>query len=302
MSDAAFLSDARSGLLAPRISVDVEELSRLWRWDEARVICERPNSLEETPDLPMRVRGAWGRALRDHALMPRRRDPWGRPSAWETLFLFDPPREPGFEAARPYAVRVDVRRDTVEASIRLFGWAGLYVDEALLALWRALEGGVSLRTSGRMRVSFPPIEAHRSRAEGLAAQGVTRHGRLFFDSPTIVRRQRTLAIDPPSILMGAVRRAASLAPWMELGLARNGPRLREACQALTYDMSELLPARWTRWSIRRPGSPIPVNAMVGSMSFHGDIDPIAPYLRLAETCGLGSHAALGFGRVRAVLY
>ena len=89
---------------------------------------------------------------------------------------------------------------------------------------------------------------------------------------------------------------------MELRLLHDAVQLREVCQALTYDMSELLPARWTRWSIRRPGSPIPVNAMAGSMTFHGDVDPIAPYLRLAETCGLGSHAAMGFGRVRAVLY
>lgn len=299
---SGFLAEARAGLLDPAMRVDVGVLMQLWRYDEAAVHFKRPASLEEAPDLPMRVRGAWGRQLLERTLGRPRRDPWGRSSAWETLFALDPPRNAEHEIGRPQTIHIDASREMMTARIRLFGWAGLYVDDALAALWRALEGGVSLRAGGRMRAAFQPIGAARTRFEGVAGPVGLRHGRIIFESPAVVRRGRRLALDPTSILMSSVKRAASLAPWLELGLAHDAAELREACEALSFDMSALLPARWTRWSQRQPDAPIPVNAVTGSMSFHGDLDPIAPYLRLAETCGLGSHAALGFGRVRVVLY
>ena len=87
-SDARlFLREAAAALLEPAIPVEIEALTRLWRWDEVRVICDRPAGLEEYPDLAVRVRGAMGRLLRDQAEAPRPIDCWGRPTAWETLYL-----------------------------------------------------------------------------------------------------------------------------------------------------------------------------------------------------------------------
>lgn len=300
--EGAFLARARADLLAPATRVDVETLCRLWRWDEATVICDRPSDLEDYPDLALRVRGAMGRLLRERALSPRRADPWGRSSAWETLYLLEPPRRDGFEVARPFVVRVDVFGDRVVAAVRLFGWAGLHVEDVAEALWNALAGGVSLRAGGRIRVPFLPRDVTVSRSEGVEFHHAPGRAELLFDTATVIRRGHVLTVDPASIPMAAVRRAASLAPWMELGLDHDEAALREACDDADYDMGGVTAASWTRFSIRRPDAPIPVYAFRGRVRMAGRIGTLAPYLALAETCGLGSHAALGFGRVRAVLY
>lgn len=293
---------AQEDLLSPAASVEVAALTRLWRWDEATVICERPRDLEEQPDFALRVRGAVGRQLRLRALDRPRRDPWGRPSAWTLLYDLEPPRRDGFEVARPFTVRAVVSRDRVVATIRLFGWAGMLVEEVGEALWMALQEGVSLRAGGRRRVAFPPLEVAITRTEGLRVPDACGHVDLLLDTPTVIRKGDRLTLDPKSVPMAAVRRVTSLAPWMEVRLVHDERALAVAAGEASYDLEGLVPASWIRFSIRNPDAPIPVYAFRGRIRMAGRLTPLAPYLALAETCGLGSHAALGFGNVRAILY
>ncbi len=297
-----FLTAARRDLLAPASTVDIDGLAGLWRWDEARVTCERPQELEDTPDLALRVRGALGRVLRDRALAPRRSDPWSRPSAFELFYQWAPPAEGGFEVARPFVIRVDVVGGRVEVAARLFGWAGFHIQEVREALWTALEGGVSLRAGARWRVPFRPIDASLDRREGVSIAGPTSQATLILETPTVIRAGRELTVRPAALPMAAARRAASLAPWMGVSLDQDVGALRAACLRIDYRTGDLTPARWVRHSIRRPGEPIPVYAFEGRVAMSGRLEALAPYLRLAETCGLGSHAALGFGRNRVAFY
>lgn len=296
-----FLAQAERDIRSGGVPVDIAGLARMWRWDEVLIRCERPVELEETPDLALRVRGALGRHLRDMALAPRRPDPWGRPPAWRTLFELEPPRGDGLELARPFVVRVDVVGDRIEVSVRLFGWSGLHVEEVGEALWNALGSGVALRPGGRFRPPFTPRSVDMARIEGVPWRDQARSVDILFDTPTVVRRGDRLSIDPASVPMAAVTRVASLAPWMECALKYDRSSLINASARLDYDMAEIRPVSWTRFSTRNPDAPIPVYAFQGRLRARGNLAPLAPWLALAETSGLGSHAALGFGRVRALL-
>lgn len=297
-----FLARAERDLLSPAVRLDVEALARLWRYDEVTVVADRPEDLEDHPDLALRLRGAMGRALRAQADRPRRADPFGRPTAWQTLFALEPPRAYGREVGRPFVTRMTVGGRSVEATVRLFGWAGLHAEEVGEAVWTALGGGLALRTGGRFRVPFLPRTVSVGRVEGVSHAAQADRAALMFDTPVVIRAGDRLQIDPTSIIPAGARRVASLAPWMEYKLDWREAEVRAASEALTYDLAELTAVAWRRFSVRRPDAPIPVYAFQGRVRIQGALAPLAPYLAMAETCGLGSHAALGFGRMRAVVF
>jgi hypothetical protein len=124
--------------------------------------CIRPDGLEDYPDLPQRLRGALGHALKI-ALPPgpARPDPFGRPHPFALLFEEAGGGPPG--SARPMTIEADIHGTHVDIRLRLFGGAAYHIETVGAAMTQALIDGISLRAGGRMHAVFTPLSIERQR-------------------------------------------------------------------------------------------------------------------------------------------
>ncbi len=286
-------------LTAPPNRVDLDGLLDLWTHDDVVIRCRRPSDLEDSPDLPLRTRGALGNALETlGARAGARPDPFDRPSAHWQMFQWT-----SSSFARPYVTRAEVRGDKVEMRVRLFGFAAFHGPAVLQALCTALEDGVSIRNHG-VRARFAVIDATVERF-----CGPTRDWRRFASStmltlltPLIVRRGQSIRIDPLSLMRSALRRAEMVAPWMHCTLEHDAAELMARVETFRFDLSEIHPERWIRTSRRNPGKGIPVEGYAGRILIDGNLGSWATYLDLAQYASLGGECALGCGAVRATFF
>ena len=104
------LSALQESLASPEDSVDLSTLAELWQCVDIRVVCRRPSDLEEHPDLAVRIRGAFGRAL---AQLPppiiHRADPFRRPPPFAILFG-DYVDERNAPLPKPFVIDADVKK------------------------------------------------------------------------------------------------------------------------------------------------------------------------------------------------
>lgn len=299
---SAFLDALDRDLARPLLRLSARELAEIWTHDDvvARVVL--PPDFEELPDLNIRLRGAFMRVLCDlSGDSPQRLDPFGRPTAWDVLDRYQPPIVDGLRIARPVLLHSRVAGTGLEVRVRLFGHARWWRPHVALALRLALEGGVRLKSKG-VRVPLPVVDQAWQRFDGVAvSEGAPGLAILRFLSPVLVRRGHRMVADPVAILMGAVRRVAALAPWMDVKLDHDPGGLRECAHSLKADMDRAIPGRFLTFSMRQPRDAIPVSALFGEIRYAGTLAPFLPYLVLAEHTGIGSTAAKGLGQVDVIL-
>lgn len=295
-------------LINPPHHVALPELLDLWQHDDVVVMCQRPSDLEDCPDLPLRIRGALGNALEAMPADTRANaalidDPFDRPGAHRLLFKWTPPAAGALGTAMPFVVRSEVRGDTVEVRLRLFGMASYLALPVMDGLIRAMEAGVSLRNHG-VRARFAVAGAHIERFDGASyawpqsASSAT----LTLVTPVIIRQGQSLRIEPVSLFRSVLRRAQAVAPWMQCRLLLDEAALMQQAAHYQCSMADIHPERWYRTSRNNPDRPLPMNGYGGRVSIIGNLAPWAPYLELAQFASLGGECALGFGAVWTSLY
>ncbi|MEZ5785683.1 MAG: CRISPR system precrRNA processing endoribonuclease RAMP protein Cas6 [Xanthobacteraceae bacterium] len=279
------------------IAATPDELLLMWIHEEIRVVCARPPELEDYPDLAMRIRGAFGRAL---ALagppIAHRHDPFDRPPPFPPLFGAEG------ETARLFTIDVDVLADVVQVDLRLFGAAAFWADQCREALVAALAGGVSLKAESRLRHPLEPLDCMMRRVCADLPPRSVGAVAMACVTPVAVRSDHALLTTPAALLYAAVTRARRLAPWLDVSLTADWGALRGTCEQARVVRDRLLPYRSVRFSQRQRDRRIPVTGLLGECRVEGDLTPLAPFLVLAEHTHIGSHAALGMGRVRLVMY
>lgn len=291
-------------LATPPAVCDLATLAEVWQMERLVFVCERPTLMEDFPELSMRVRGAFGRALHD---LPARtwRSGRPRPRAWDVLFA-PLAHIDGDELPKPAVVRAHVERDRLIVELRIFGEAVAWVPEAFTALVAALERGIALKSEGRQRVALVILEAQRIASTGvdlapppgLSPTGAT----LDFRTPVVVR-QGGLSIGAPVNLLAAVpRRLAALARWQGFRLLVDHSALDEAIGHLARDDRETTAHVWRRWSIRGGDRAIPTGGWIGRLRLAGPVAPLVPWLVLAAETNIGSHAGLGHGWYELTLW
>lgn len=302
MSDG-FLAALDHSLRAPLLDLDIDALRDVWSHDDVVVIADLPAGFEDLPDINMRLRGALGRELKlQHHFRPRRIEPFGRPSAWQLLWDYQPPETGSLRVARPMTLHVMIESMSMTVRVRLFGHARICAPEVLDALVAAMAGGVRLRHRG-IRVAVPPVAAAIERVDGVVPwRSEPTVGMIRMRSPTQVRRGSRLLLEPAALLLSAVRRVAGLAPWMDVRLRLTDTELQRKAEDLRYRMDDALPISFERHSQRHPLGPIPVFAIGGVVRIQGRLAPFVPFLQLAEFTGIGSSAALGFGQVECICW
>ena len=214
---------ARS-LAEPPEEGDIELLLHLWRHAEFRVECDRPHDLEDHPDLAIRIRGAFGRAL---ASLPpplvHRRDPFQRPAPYAIFFgNFSVPAAQ--ELPKPFIIDADCVGKTVIVTLRVFGHAMFWAMQARDALIMALEAGISIRMEGRLRVAFKVRECTSRSVDGLPLPLAAREAVMMFHSPLVVRSGGSVGLRETALIKGLHARVEGLARWQGVSLSPSRSR------------------------------------------------------------------------------
>lgn len=281
-------------LRAPPFPMAVETLAERWEIHVVRAVAPCPEGLEDYPEISIRLRGAMGRALHD---LPPRFSVTGRerPHAYDVLFSPLVRDAGGDEVPRPLLARAWIADGLLHAEVRLFGDAMAWADDAGPALLMALRGGLALSGRSRRRVAAEPDDVYEARTWHVAVPDRIDYASLTFRSPVTTRLGGRLSGDPRSILRGVLRRVEAMARWQGAALL---PPTDAACRALetvAVDARALHFYRATRHSRRQGDRAIPMAGHLGRLVLTGQLAPLVPYLAIAETCNIGSHAGLGFG-------
>lgn len=267
---------------------DPDQLLALWHHEELRIIARRPPDLENHPDLALRLRGALGRKL--YGAPPSVRLGASR-DAFADLFGEDPVHE-----TRPMTIDADVYSGLVTIDLRLFGDARVHLPVVCDAMLVALQDGVSLRPGGR-RVPIEVLDVFARRIVPPWPIPDAREAIVMFITPMVLRAGGGLSTSHGALLTALARRVNGLARWAGIEPNFNEKAARRAADEIELTSLETIPVRMTRWSRRNPGEPIPVSGFLGKVKLSGPLQAFTPYLTLARSTHIGSHAALGFGRV-----
>lgn len=280
---------------APPLRVTPNEACALWSMDWLRFVCARPPLLEDYPELAIRIRGAFGRKLKAIADAATIND--GRLSAYSALF----DNGDGGETPKPLVFRCRVQADVVIVDLGFVGHACAWLDECADAMRQALDGGVNLSISGRLRAAFPVASVGWTRETEIPRPSTVNMASLAFQTPVVVRAGGALRTNPLSILRSAPRRCAALAKWQAMKIEMDREGLAEEINALRIDARELIDYRFQRFSQRRGNAAIPVHGYLGKLHVSGAMEYLAPFLAIADRLNLGSHASLGFGATTIAL-
>lgn len=306
-SNRVFEANLVDGLRNPTTSVTPQQLADLFDMDILDLTAKLPSGIQDMPDLPVRIRGALGRALAD--LPPPltwRLDPFARSRAFDILYQSLGTLEGRTAIPKPLAVHADIIGQTLRIRVILVGAAGYWWPDVAVALQAALEGGINLHNDGRFRVAVTVQSLLHSRQCGVSmvdlpiTPGTVR---IHLMSPLRIRSARAEHFGAASFLISLANRINAMARWQHLRLELDWPALHQLAWQTNLEAEQLTPILWQRGSIRQAGEGrIPVLGYVGSFSLSGNIAPVVPLVRIAEYINTGSHAALGFGRIRAAFY
>jgi hypothetical protein len=272
---------------------DPDQLLALWSHEELRIVTRRPADLDNHPDLPLRLRGAMGRKL--FQMPPSTRLGVTR-NAFDELFGENPAHD-----TRPMTIDADVAAGLVTIDLRLFGSARVHLRALCEAMLAALEEGVSLRPGGQ-RVPFEPLDCFARRVAPPWPAPASREAIVLFKTPVVLRSGGRLSTSHGALLNALTRRVNGLARWAGVEPTFDESAASKAAAAIDLTPLESIPVHMSRWSRRNPGEPIPVSGFLGKVRLSGPLETFTPYLTLARSTHIGSHAALGFGRVEVAIF
>ena len=292
-----FLSRARA-------RVPFEDFLKIVCYVDVEARIPRPPNFEDVPDLPDRVRGAWGRALERQlkAGLEVAADPLFAP-AWE-IFFGDYGGALN-KCGRPYLIETDAKKSEILIRLRLVGLARQWWQEAGEGLRDALATGIAIHQHGAFRVPIKnvDIQFHRRRGVGSSFADETADGLdLYFVTPLAIRRRGVRSVTLADFALGIYERAKSVAHWQGLSLSLPQMRLRDAFSELEVVRSNLQWQHWDRYSSTTGHKPMPVWGSVGHYRLHGRNAGIVPLLQLGKLVHVGSNTAIGFGRIDFASY
>ena len=286
----------------PLMDVGIRELGKVWSFDLLRFTCARPSDMEDFPELSERLRGAFGAALHRQP-QPVTATGRLRPHARDILFAALGQSETGEGHAKPVVIRGWIERQHLIVELRLFGWAMAWRHEAATAMLDALQSGVALKGGRRaLRCAVEPEHVEHRRVSFVDLPAGTSQARLRFRSPVGLRQRARTHGDPRAILAAALPRIERMARWQACRLVVGGGWWKERLDRLQVSGENWRRLSWDRFTRNQGGTAVPMSGFLGDLVVDGWLDDVALVLALAETCNVGSHAALGMGWFDAVFY
>lgn len=284
----------------PPVAVDLDDMAAMWEMSVIRLTCARPAGLEDYPEFSVRLRGAFGQAIKRQPAIVNWRG-LVSPLPHDVLFRAVGTDATGDERQKPIVIRGWVERNSVIIEVRLFGLARWFTTAASLAMQEVLSEGISLGGSRPLRVPVNVMTVTISETSSVVLPERASSIVLSFRSPFSVRHRSDLAQDPRSILRSIPRRLAALAPWMSLHLQAQD-RLQQEIETSALSTNDVMPYSWLRHSKNRGDQPIQMAGYLGKLELRGRMTALAKAIALAEHCNAGSHASLGLGWFDAAIY
>jgi hypothetical protein len=273
-------------------SVSIEEAARRLAFTDLAFWMRRPPYFEEEPDLADRFRGALGRRLEELA----RGDDIEAAADAHALhgFLFggDAPRE----LARPFVLRIDVRKNEIKAVLRLFGLAANYWSVAENAFAAACEQGVALKQNSKHRLRFEILTREHHACAGLPKSAVPQRATLLFRTPLAIRSGQHTKMELRTLPVNIAARLAKLLAWQGVMLEYDRRMLAQVAGRLELDQREMRWLSWMRHSSTTRDGGMSIGGFVGALRVTGDLQPVWPLLRAGAITHAGGETALGLGR------
>lgn len=286
------LEDLLNVLLSPRLSCTFDDLPGHWRQSTLRVVCERPELLEEGPWFTAAIRGAWGRQL--HKLNAG----GASISPFNVFFSTLDNIRVGRSIPPPFALSANYRGNSVIIELTLFGIADCWRQNAFDALMAALADGIAI-VPGRkgFRAVWCVREASWTRSESTGVpKATTSWVRLTFHTPVRLGPRRALGVRWPDLIVSLADRASRFARWQGLNVEADLGTWRRLGEGTRFRDEGMRPCAWDRRSGGQGGKKIPMVGLTGKLDIERPGEALMPLLVLGATMHVGGHTALGLGR------
>lgn len=300
-AERLFLERLARQLRHPPIPLTLADVPAHFPVDVVEAQTTLPLDMEDQPDLAIRVRGALGQSL---ASLPPpvdwRRDPHGRPRAFDILYQALTPDGSGLNMVKPMTVQTDLVGRKLTIRVNLVGMATYWWPDVAAGLQSAMEGGISLHGAARSRVPMEveSLRHHQTILHDLPDTNGPVEVMLDLLSPMRLRSGTATLFSVPSFLIALANRITALARWQHLDVTVDWTELHRMAHLAMIANDEMVAVRWDRGSVRSKGK-IPVLGYMGKLTLAKCPAAYIPLLKLAELVNVGSHASLGFGRIKA---
>ncbi len=131
-----------------------------------------------------------------------------------------------------------------------------------------------------------------------AGPGITRQITLRFETPTRLRFSGHLTGTPEFhvLVRNLLRRLSALAIYhCDFALGVDHKDLIRKAEGVSTRQADLKWVDWERYSSRQ-NARMTLGGFVGAVTFEGDLEPFAPFLRLGEVVHVGKGTAFGLGK------
>lgn len=275
------------------------------------------------PDLPARIRAAFGSALLETASPPSRAGdpcPWSPPCVFDALFRSKGRMTKRIDYPAPWLIACDPAGRELDVQLSVFGVAAEWMPAAVEVFTRVLSDRVDWRHQTTAHAERQGGRAGRHREnilgrevtmiDGLALQRddprPPQAAMLTFLSPVTVGG-RDAEQEPQAIFSEAGYRLEGIARWHGLTLldAVDWRALRAGLDQLHMAWEDDVALRWERES-RCQGRRIPMRGHIGNLVIQSPTDattdpiwPVLwPVLALGQAVRFGADTAFGCGRYR----
>ena len=277
-------------------------LSQDWFHQIVRVTLPGYGALAKDLALINRIRGAWGHELMRSAppeAIAGKPCPWEPPCALD-IFFREQFRDGKHGLPKPFLFGLNRRRRDLIVDLTIFGlasdWAFAARDALVVALKRRLDW--KRHYPDLFLPADPAMEVELLTLSRMPEAPRARHVEIEFLTPMDASGDDP--IDNPATVIGRLaRRIDGLARWQEARIDADWAQAAKRWSGLEYDARGLRYLTGSRGS-RRQNREIPVSAVAGTLSVHGDLAEILPLLLIGQTSHVGRGAVSGYGRFEIV--
>lgn len=292
-----------SCLKSPVIQANVDDVMDMTSVTTLRLIVERPFDLSDYPDLPIRLRGALGRALHENkGSVSANKRILVRPSAFDCLFGQHGEYISGFPFPSPFGIYCEPQGSLLKIDIHLLGVAEFYSEEVLLTMAQTMETGIALASDKPLRTCLTIVDMGLTKQYPFARRVKGDCAVLKFATPLQLRANSHQTLSSAALLHSSVIRFAALSRWCGFETGNLWSELKTKAAEVSVNTDKMIQVRWTRHSIRQKGVSIPMSGFVGSYAITQGANQFIEYLRFGEFFGVGSKANLGMGGYGLAIY
>lgn len=296
---AAAASPLARRLIAPEMTVALDDLPRAWVAATVAATVPGHGALADDLVVMNRIRGALGRMLMagaSHQAVSGAPCPWDPPCALDLLYREQARLDRRHGLPKPWVLALDRHDLDLIVTVTLFGFAIEWAGVVGHALVEALRGQIDWHERAPS-LFLPAAEVDRLTIREIDGVVVPRpRESALLDLLTPLDAAGDDPLDRPATVIGRLaRRVDLMARWMGVAVDTDWPALAAHWNGLAYDTTDLHRRQLDRRS-GRARQAFTLGLVGGSLGVAGDLAPLWPLLVLGQSCHAGRGGTAGLGR------